>query len=212
MRIGDRLASLPPLQVRVHHFTHDRTRADDRHLDHQIVEPLGAQARQAGHLRAALHLEHAYGIRLLKRRINRRIVLRQMREIDLFIVVAADELNRLLERRHHTEPQQVHLDNPHVRAVFLVPLDDHAAGHGGRLERHDRVELPLADHHASGVLAEVARQVLDCETKLQELADTRTGEIAARVAEVALQRVLLVLVFPGADEAGQAVERLRLKA
>ena len=59
------------------------------------------------------------------------------------------------------EAEQIHLDDAHVGAVVLVPLDDDAAGHAGGLERHDRVELALADHHAAGVLAEMPRQILD---------------------------------------------------
>ena len=50
------------------------------------------------------------------------------------------------------------------------------------------------------------------DKKLEKLADARMREVATRVAEVALQGVFLIPVFPGADEARQAVERLRLEA
>ncbi len=38
MRIPDLLPSLAPLHVRVHHLSNDRSRPDDRHLDHEIIE------------------------------------------------------------------------------------------------------------------------------------------------------------------------------
>ena len=59
------------------------------------------------------------------------------------------------------EAEQIDFDDPHVGAVVLVPLDDDAIGHRGVFERDDLVEASLADHHAAGMLAEVARQILD---------------------------------------------------
>ena len=50
-------------------------------------------------------------------------------------------------------PSRSTLMMPEVGAVVLVPLDDDAAGHRRRLERHDLVEPPRRDHHAAGVLA-----------------------------------------------------------
>jgi hypothetical protein len=66
----------------------------------------------------------------------------------------------VFEYGHHAEAEQVDLDEAHVGAVFLVPLDDGAAGHGGALEGDDAVEHAGADDHAAGVLAEMAGQVL----------------------------------------------------
>ena len=42
-----------------------------------------------------------------------------------------------------------------VGAVVFVPLHDHAARHGCRLERNHGIKLPLADHHSAGALPEV---------------------------------------------------------
>ena len=72
-------------------------------------------------------------------------------------------MQRIFEHRHHAEAEQIHFDDAHVGAIFFVPLDDDAAGHGGGFERHDGIELALADHHAAGMLAEVTRQILDFE-------------------------------------------------
>ena len=70
----------------MHHFADDGAGADDRHLHHDVVEPLRAHARQAGHLRAALHLEHADGVGLLQSFEDRRVVGRQVRQVHFFAV------------------------------------------------------------------------------------------------------------------------------
>ncbi len=63
VRVDDRLAPLPPVEVRVHHLADDRAGADDRHLDDEVVEARRAHARQRRHLRPALDLEDADGVR-----------------------------------------------------------------------------------------------------------------------------------------------------
>jgi hypothetical protein len=56
---GDRLLALPAAQIGMHHVALDRPRADDRHLDDEIVEAARFEPRQHGHLRPAFDLEHA---------------------------------------------------------------------------------------------------------------------------------------------------------
>ena len=56
-------------------------------------------------------------------------------------------------------------------AIFFVPLHDDAILHRRRLQRHDGIKLPLADHHAAGMLAQMPRQILNCLIKLKELSD-----------------------------------------
>ena len=63
---------------------------------------------------------------------------------------------RFLDHRHHAEAEQVHFDDAHIGAIFFIPLDDEAAGHGRRLQGHDGIELAVANHHAAGMLAQDA--------------------------------------------------------
>ena len=105
--------------------------------------------------------------------VDQRVVWRQMRQVHFFAVGLADQLDGFFEHGHHAEAEQVHFDDAHIGAIFLVPLHDHAAGHGGGLERDDGIELALADHHAAGMLAEVARQILDGHVEIQEFRDQR---------------------------------------
>ena len=90
---------------------------------------------------------------------------------------------------HHAQAEQIDFDQPHVGAVVFVPLQDHAAGHARVLERHDAVELPLADHHAAGMLAEMPRQVLHARPQLGEPSERRMVEIAADLHHPLPQRV-----------------------
>ena len=71
------------------------------------------------------------------------------------------QLHRILDDRHHAEAEEIDLDDAEVLAIVLVPLRDDAARHAGVLQRHDGIQPPLADDHAAGMLAQVARQPVD---------------------------------------------------
>ena len=182
----------------MHHFSDDGTRPDDRHLHHDVVKAHRLHPRQTGHLRAALHLKHADGIGLLQRREDRRVVGRKLREIHF-----GTQLEALFEHRHHAQTQQVHLDDAEIGAVFFIPLHHHPARHGGRLQRHHRIQRALADHHAAGVLAEVARQILRHLVELAKFAHARMVEVEAGVAELALRGLLGIFPFPGPRQAAE---------
>ncbi len=83
MRVRHRLPAAPAADVGMHHVADDRARPDDGHLHHEVVEPLGMDARQRGHLGAALDLEDADGVGLLQLGEHLGIVGGQVREIDV---------------------------------------------------------------------------------------------------------------------------------
>ena len=66
MRIGDLFLLLPPPHIWMHHLANDWSGPNDRYLNDYVVELLWSVARKRCHLCAALHLEHADGIRTLK--------------------------------------------------------------------------------------------------------------------------------------------------
>ena len=123
-----------------------------------------------------------------------------------------NERERIFDRSHHAQPQQIDLDDAHVGAVFLVPLHHDAAGHRGRLKRHDGIQLPLADDHAAGVLAEVARQILHGDAELEELANARPLQLEPGIAKLALERVTRILVLPRTHQASQTSERFFIES
>src|SRR3546814_11147725 len=78
------LLAFAATEIGMDHVSLDRAGTDDRHLDHQIVEPRRFDPRQHGPLRAALNLEDAERVRLLDHRIDRRVVLLQAGHADLY--------------------------------------------------------------------------------------------------------------------------------
>ena len=223
MGVHDRFVAAAPRQVRMHHLADDRPRPDDRDLHHEVVEAGRLEAGQRRHLRPRLHLEQPDGVGLLQHLIDDRIVRRQVREIDrrrwrgLGVVSAGacfvgrrrvDDGDRLLQHGQHAEPEQVHLDDAHVGAVFLVPLHHHASRHARRLQRHHIVEPPLAQDHAAGVLAEMPRDVLHLHPQIAELLDLRQVGIDAQFPQVAGQRVLRVLPLEGTHHLRERVDHL----
>ena len=205
--VSDRLAPAAAVDVRVHHVAHDGPGADDGHLHHQVVEALGLDARQGGHLGAALHLEHADGVRLAQHGVHRGVVGRQVRHVDLPARLPHD-LDGVLDHRHHPQAQEIDLDDAQGGAVFLVPLDHHPARHGGRLQGDDVVEAAGGDDHAPRVLAEMARQVLDARPQGGEGADARVRGIAARRGEVAGQHVGRIAIAPDGHQLGQPLAQV----
>ena len=144
------------------------------------------QPRQARHLRPALNLEHAHGIGLLQRAVNHGIVGRQLGQIDVFLICSRMSVDGLFQHRHHAQPEQIDLDDAHVGAIFFVPLHHHPAGHGGRLQRHDRIQLSLANHHSARVLAEMTRQVLHAPGTARRTCDARMAADRTRHRETAV--------------------------
>ncbi len=163
-------------------------------------------------MRAAFHLEHSDGVGLLQRGINLRVVLREMRQFDLFVIVIANEFDGIFEHGHHAEAEQIDFDDAHVGAIFFVPLHDDAARHGRGFERHDGIELSLADDHAAGVLAEMARHVLHSEAEFEIFAQAGMVEIESGFAKAAVERVVFVAKSPGGDGGGNFVERFGIEA
>ena len=92
---------------------------------------------------------------------------RDSRKVHRFLPLGAD-FQRLLQCRHHAQPEQVHLHEPHVLAVALVPLQHGAAGHAGVFQRHVVVELARAEDHATRVLAEMPREAVQLEARIQQ--------------------------------------------
>ena len=93
--------------------------------------------------------------------------------------ITVHEREGFLNHGHHAEPEQIDFHDPHVGAIVLVPLDDDAAGHAGVLERHDGVELALADDHATRMLTEMPRQILHLRPQARELPHAIRLEIQA---------------------------------
>ena len=110
-----------------------------------------------------------------------------------------NQIEALFEDGHHAQPEQIDLDNPHVGAVFLVPLDDGASRHRRTFQGNDRIELTGANHHATRVLSQMARNILHTFANLQILGDPAVLGIEASGAETGIQCVSRPFPFPRAN-------------
>ena len=105
------------------------------------------------------------------------------REVDLLATVARDQVDALLDRRQHPEPEQVDLEEAGVGARVLVPLAHLPALHRRRLHRHELDERPRRDDHPARVLGDVARQAGDLAAEGAERAPARRAELRRRLRQ-----------------------------
>ena len=126
---------LAPLDVRMHGLPLDRPRPHERDLHRDVVDRLRPRAEDDLHLRAALDLEAADRVGLLDLREHVLVVEPHAREVDPLATVARDQVDALLDRRQHPEPEQVDLEEAGVGARVLVPLAHLPALHRRRLHR-----------------------------------------------------------------------------
>lgn len=129
-------AGAPP-QERMHHVALDRARADERHFHDEVIEGARLHAREGVHLRPALHLEEADRVGTAEVVIHRRVIHRDAAEIEGDAACPADVEQAVLQQREHAQPQEIDLHQSHGIEVVLLPLDDGAARHRGRLDGHD---------------------------------------------------------------------------
>ena len=130
------------------------------------------------------------------------------RQVHRLAALRADR-QRVLQHRHHAQSEQVDLDDAHVLAIGLVPLQDGAPGHAGVLQRHEPVERPRAQHHAARVLPEVPRQAVDPPADVEQRRQPRMAGADARQLQLLgqLQRVRIVAAMEQAREPVQHVVR-----
>ena len=173
------------LDVRMDGFPLDRARPDERHLDGQVVEVLRARAEQALHLRAALDLEVADGVRALDLLVDRGIVERDPRQVDRLVVQGRDLDDAVLDRREHAQAEQVDLQEARVGARVLVPLADLPPLHGRGLHRDELHERATRDDHPARVLRDVARKAGDFPREHGEGAPARRAALRLDVGKPA---------------------------
>ena len=206
MGVRHRLAALLAPYVGMDGVALDRSRTDDRHLHHQVVECLGARARQCLHLRPRLDLEHADGVRIAAHLVDRRVGERQLVEIGPDSRRVLDQVQRLGDHRQRAQAEHVHLDQAQVLDVVLVELDDPPPFHGCRLDRGDVDQRLSGDQHSSVVDREVARKLDHLAAQLEELPPALRPHFGRWHRP--LHRILDVLGEPPVDALGEAVEEL----
>src|SRR5262249_51069172 len=142
--------------VRVDRAALDGAGADQRDLDHEVVEGAWLQPGQGGHLGAGFDLEHPDRVGLAEHLVDLGVVGRQVGQVKLGV----DHVEGVVQGGEHAQAEQVELDQPGGGAVVPVPLQHAAALHAGPFDGADLDDGSVADDHAAGVDAEVAGQGL----------------------------------------------------
>ena len=127
----------------------------------------GARLRQRLHLGPALDLEDADGVGRLEHLEDLGDVLGQAVEIDAGGAIVLDELERLVDRGEHPEPEQVELDELERLDIALVELDDDPILHRRPLDRGDVDERRSRHEHPAAVDRQVAREAVDPGAELE---------------------------------------------
>ena len=140
----------------MNHVALDGPRPDDGHLDDQVVIIPGLQARQHRHLRPGFDLEHPHRIGFADHVVDRRVLRRKAGHGVFAAVKAANQLEAAANRAQHPEAKHVHLQQPQVLQIVLVPLDDRAIRHGRVLDGHQPAQRPTGNDESAHMLGKVA--------------------------------------------------------
>ena len=160
-----------------------RARAIERHQRDDVLEPVRPHAHQGLAHALAFQLEHADRLAARQHVVARPVVERDGGEVDVDAALG-DQLHRRRQRRQRLEAEEVELHQARALDPFHVELGD---GHGGTriaIERHQRVEAPVADHDAGGVGRGVAIEALQLLRHAEQLGDRRI--LVARLAQARL--------------------------
>ncbi len=194
------LLPITPTQIRMHHVALDRPRANDRDLDDEIVEIPRLQARQHGHLGAALDLEDADRVGAAQHVVDRRLLGRDGGEGQVPAVMLADEVEGLTDAGQHAESEDVDLEDVQRVDVVLVPFDEGTIGHRCVLDRHQLGERAAGDDEAADMLREMSREPDERTRQLERQAQGRIGGIEPSLAHTV---VLDAIIAPAPDAPGE---------
>ena len=210
MRIVGRLLAVATPQVGMDHPAGDRAGTHDADLDDQIVVVAGLEPGQHRHLRAALDLKDADRVPTADQSVGPRIVGRDPMERQAPIVMPFEQTKAQVELGQRAEPEQVHLEEPEVLQVVLVPLDHGAPGHRRVLDRHEIMDRLVAEEEAARMDREMPREVLDLCAQPGEVVVQRGGRVEPGVRELRRPERGVVREQPGEAVEGGLGETERL--
>ena len=200
MRVQDFLLTIAPPQVGMDHAAGDGSGAHDADLDHQVVVVARLQAPQHGHLGAALDLKHPHRVAAADHFKGRGVSRGHGSQGKLPLPVPPQEIEAEVQVGEGAQPQQVYLEQAGLVHVFLVPLNDRPARHGGVLDRHQVVDGAMTQQKAPGMDGEVTWEVLNLFHQRGQMEQGRVAGI-----ESGLPDELGVPVIVG-HQLGQAVQ------
>ena len=158
VQVGDLLLAPAAADVGVDGVALNGPGPDEGHLDRQVVEAARLHPGQGPHLGPALDLEDPDRVGPAQEVVDL-VLLGQLGQVDGDPVELAHQVDHAVQRLEHAQPEQVELHQPDGGTVVLVPLQHAAPGHAPPLHRADLDHRPVAQHHAGGVDAQMARTV-----------------------------------------------------
>ena len=99
-----------------------------------------------------------------------------------FATPAGALVQGIAQHGEHAQGQHIDLEQAHDVEIVLVPLNDGALGHRGRLDGHQARELALGQHEAAHMLTEMARAVLELPGQLYPQAQPMRAHCAIHLA------------------------------
>ena len=189
----------------MHHVTLDRTGANDGNLDDQIVIGARLQARQHRHLGPALDLEGAQRVGLADHRIGARILGRDAGEVILRALVRRHQGQPLGHAGQHAKRQHIDLHELQGVDVILVPFDDLAILHRGRLDRHQIIQPVMGQHEAARMLRQMPRCAHQLPRQIKGQPQTAVGGVQVQLGQL---RIGDALVGPGPDQRGERGDQI----
>ena len=193
MGVHHRTAAVLALGVLDVHAGAERPRTIQRVQGHQVFEPVGRElADQRAHA-AALQLEHADGVALPQHLVGRRVVQREVVDVDGRAPVR-QQPDRVLDDGQVPQPEEVHLQQAELLDAVHVELRDDAprvvARVLGELQRQVVHQRHVADDDAGRVDRVLAPEPLQRAGRVHHLARLRFLLVGVAQFGRQLQRVL----------------------
>ena len=194
----------------MHHIALDRAGTDDGNLDHQIVEIARFEARQHGHLGAALDLKNADRVSLADHVINSGILGGDVGDGQGAVIVLLDEGERARDAGQHAQAEHIDLHQAERVDILLIPFQRRAFGHGGIVDWNNFVEPALGHHETTRVLGEMARKAHQLAGIFKRLGNARLVRVDAElIADPVLGQII---GGPAPDRLGQGRDDIARQA
>lgn|GEM_PF-2825858 len=191
------------------HLPDDRPWPNDGNLDHQVIEGLGLEPGQHGHLGPGLDLEHAECVGTADHRVGLRVLGRDGGQRQVAPVVGAQQVQAAPDRTQHAQCQDIDLHQPKRIDIVLVPLDDGPVLHGRIFHRHERGQRMLRDHETTRMLGQMPRKADQLRGQHQHPVQRRVLRIESGFGKPLWRRHV---VAPAATASGQRVDMLGWQA
>ena len=145
----------------------DGAGADDRDLDHEVLEALGRGLGSAciWARDSIWNMPTVSAARIWRRP---RVVVGERVEVGPLAGVLLDAVEDVADHAKGPQGEEVDLHQPQRLDVLLVELRHHAAGHGGALDGDQVDERGPRDQHAADMDSQVTREAVDLRAEGQE--------------------------------------------